>query len=204
MPDRIETATYMIAAAGTRGNVVLHQVVPGHLTSVIRKLEDMGISVITEGPNTLRVIGSNRLEAQNIVTQPYPGFPTDIQAPFMPLLAIADGVSIITETVYENRFKHIGELKRMGANIQPEGNVAIINGGPPLMGTQVNASDLRAGAALIIAGLIAEGTTEISGLHHIDRGYERVVEKLSGIGACIKRVKMSRSDLAQVAASPVQ
>lgn len=190
MPDRIEAATYMIAAAGTEGNILLENIIPGHLNSVIRKLEDVGAEIITEGPNSLRVIGCGQLIAQPIVTQPYPGFPTDLQAPFMALLAIADGVSIITETLYENRFKQVGELVRMGANIHQESDVAVVTGVSHLVGTQVKASDLRAGAALVIAGLQAQGTTEISELYHIDRGYEALVEKMSGLGANIQRVSV--------------
>jgi len=188
VPDRIEAATYMIAAAGTGGNVLLENVIPGHLNSVIRKLEDVGAEIITEGPNSLRVIGCDKLEAQNIVTQPYPGFPTDVQAPFMSLLTIADGVSIITETLYENRFKQVGELNRMGANIQLQGDIVVVTGVDELTGTQVKASDLRAGAALVIAGLQAQGVTEISELQYIDRGYEDLVGKLSGLEADIVRV----------------
>ncbi len=195
VPDRIEAATYMIAAAGTQGNVVLENVIPGHLNSVIRKLEDVGAQVITEGPNTLRVIGTGKMEAQNIVTQPYPGFPTDLQAPFMSLLTIAEGVSIITETLYENRFKQVGELNRMGANIQCQNEIAVVTGVPHLTGAQVKASDLRAGAALVIAGLQAQGTTEITDLQHIDRGYEALVEKLTGLGAQIQRVPVDESEL---------
>ncbi len=196
VPDRIEAATYMIAAAGTEGNVILENIIPGHLNSVIRKLEDVGAEIITEGPNTLRVIGTGKLEAQNIVTQPYPGFPTDLQAPFMALLTIANGVSIITETLYENRFKQIGELNRMGAQVQQEGDIAVVTGVPKLTGAQVKASDLRAGAALVIAGLQAEGTTEIFELSHIDRGYECLVEKLTGIGARISRVPAELTGIA--------
>lgn len=188
VPDRIEAATFMMAAAGTNGNILLENIIPGHLNSVIRKLEDAGVQITAEAPNALRIIGQQRLEAQNIVTQPYPGFPTDLQAPFMALLTIADGVSIITETLYENRFKQIGELNRMGAKIHQEGDIAVVTGVTHLTGTQVKASDLRAGAALVIAGLQAQGVTEIYDLHHIDRGYERLVEKLSGLGAKIDRI----------------
>jgi len=188
MPDRIEAGTFMIAAASTEGNVLLENVIPGHLNSVLRKLEDIGAEVIVEAPNALRVIGTGVLDAQNIVTQPYPGFPTDLQAPMMSLLSIAQGVSIITETLYENRFKQIGELNRMGANIQQQGDIAVVTGVDHLTGTQVKSSDLRAGAALVIAGLQAQGITEIFDLQHIDRGYECLVEKLLGLGARITRV----------------
>lgn len=187
MPDRIEAATYLIAAAGTRGDVILDNVCPAHLNSLIFKLSEMGVDITTPTPNTLNVITNRRLSAENVVTQPYPGFPTDLQAPFMALLSIADGVSVITETIYENRYKQIGELKRMGAQIQQEGDVAIITGVESLCGAPVKASDLRAGAALVIAGLVAENTTEILDIHHIDRGYEHLVSKLSALGASISR-----------------
>ncbi len=199
MPDRIEAATFMIAAAGTRGNVLLDNIIPGHLNSVIRKLEDVGAEIVLEAPNAIRVIGKEQYEAQNLVTQPYPGFPTDVQAPFMALLSIADGVSIVTETLYENRFKQIGELNRMGAKIHQEGDIAVVTGVPALMGAQVKCSDLRAGAALIIAGLQAEGVTEISELQHIDRGYECIVEKLTQLGASIERVTIDEEPAAQEA-----
>lgn len=187
MPDRIEAATYMIAAAATQGNVLVENVIPGHLNSVIRKLEDVGIEIIIEGPNSVRVIGCRPMTAQNIITQPYPGFPTDLQAPYMSLISVAEGVSIITENIYENRFKQVGELNRMGANIQQESKVAVVTGVDALKGAPVKASDLRAGAALVIAGLMAEGTTEIANIYHIDRGYEAITEKLSALGANISR-----------------
>jgi UDP-N-acetylglucosamine 1-carboxyvinyltransferase len=188
VPDRIEAATYMIAAAATHGDIVVDKIIPSHLAALVHKLEDAGVQIINEGPNTLRVKANGRLIAQNIVTQPYPGFPTDLQAPFMALMTTAQGVSIITETLYENRFKQVGELNRMGANIQTEGDVAIISGSEYLSAAPVKASDLRAGAALVIAGLMGRGSTEISDLAHIDRGYEHLVEKLQGLGARIQRV----------------
>ncbi len=188
MPDRIEAATYMIAAAGTHGDVLLDNVYPAHLNSLIFKLSEMGAEVTTPTPNSIHVsTHGRRLNAQNVVTQPYPGFPTDLQAPFMALLCIADGVSVITETIYENRYKQIGELNRMGAQIQQEGDVAIVTGVETLCGAPVKASDLRAGAAMVIAGLEAEGVTEIMDIHHIDRGYEHLVSKLSSLGGCITR-----------------
>lgn len=195
VPDRIEAATYMIAAMATQGNVLINNMMPQHLSAVTHKLEDMGAQIILEGPNSVRVIGPQRVIAQNIVTQPYPGFPTDLQAPFMTLLSVADGVSIVTETLYENRFKQIGELNRMGATIQQEGDIAVVTGVDHLTGTQVKASDLRAGAAMVIAGLQAQGTTEIFNLHHIDRGYEHLVEKLKGLGADIERVTVESSSI---------
>jgi UDP-N-acetylglucosamine 1-carboxyvinyltransferase len=190
VPDRIEAATFLMAAAATRGSVVVNGVVPSHLTAVTHKLQEMGVNVEMIGPNALQVTPPERLIAQNLVTQPYPGFPTDLQAPMMPLLAIADGVSVVTETIYENRFKHVGELKRMGAQIQTEGNVAIVTGVERLAGAPVKASDLRAGAAMVIAGLMADGQTEIYELQHLDRGYECLAEKLASLGAHIQRVEV--------------
>lgn len=188
VPDRIEAATYLLAGAGTFGEIVIENVIPAHLNSMIVKLSEMGAEITTPSPNSLYVKATKPLQPQNILTQPYPGFPTDMQAPFMAVLALADGVSVITENIYENRFKQVGELKRMGAQIQVEGNVAIVTGVESLSGAPVQASDLRAGAALVIAGLEAQGTTEIFDLHHIDRGYEFLVPKLSALGADIVRV----------------
>lgn len=190
VPDRIEAATYMVAAVATQGDVTLKNIVPNHLLSVIRKLDEMGANIERLGPNSLRVHFSGHVKPQNLITQPYPGFPTDNQALFMSLLSVADGASIINETLYENRFKMIGELCRMGAHIKQEGNVAAITGVKSLTGTQVKASDLRAGAGLIVAGLMAEGRTELYDIHHIDRGYENVVAKFQSLGAVISRVKM--------------
>lgn len=187
-PDRIEASTYMAGAIATQGDIIVHNIIPGHLTAMFRKFEDMGAELTLQSPNSIRVRSNGRLEAQNIITQPYPGFPTDTQAPFMALLAVANGISIITETLYENRFKHVGELVRMGAKIKQEGNIAAVTGVSKLVGAQVKASDLRAGAGLIIAGLMAEGQTEIHDLYHIDRGYDRFVEKWKGLGAHIERV----------------
>lgn len=204
VPDRIEAATYMCAAIGTQGKVTVHDLIPAHLTSVIRKLEDMGAVIQQEGPNSLTVSATGRLQAQNLVTQPYPGFPTDIQAPFMSLLAMAKGTSIITETLYENRFRHVGELLRMGAKIKQEGNIAAITGVKQLTGTQVQASDLRAGAGLIVAGLMAEGITEIFEIQYIDRGYERYIEKFSNLGATIEKVMYAKQNIIPSAdSSPV-
>lgn len=188
MPDRIEAATYLMAAAGTTGDVTVNNVLPVHLTSLTHKLVEMGADIQTPTPNSIRIVCTGRLQAQNIVTQPFPGFPTDLQAPFMTLLSIADGVSIVKETIYENRFKQVGELKRMGADIAVERDVAVITGVPKLSGAEVNAHDLRAGAAMVIAGVQAEGCTQVFDLHHIDRGYEYIVEKMKQIGADIERV----------------
>jgi UDP-N-acetylglucosamine 1-carboxyvinyltransferase len=192
MPDRIEAATYLMAGAGTRGDVTVHNVLPVHLTSLTHKLLEMGAEVDTPTPNSLRVKVDQRLQAQNIVTQPFPGFPTDLQAPFMTLLCIADGVSIVKETIYENRFKQVGELKRMGADISVERDVAVVTGVEKLSGAEVNAPDLRAGAAMVIAGVQAEGCTEVFNLQHLDRGYEHLVEKMQGIGADITRAPSNR------------
>ncbi|HEY9744898.1 MAG TPA: UDP-N-acetylglucosamine 1-carboxyvinyltransferase [Oculatellaceae cyanobacterium] len=189
MPDRIEAATYLMAAAGTRGDVTVHNVLPAHISSLTHKLLEMGAEIEVPTPNSIRLRCNQRLLAQNIVTQPYPGFPTDLQAPFMALLSIADGVSIAKETIYENRFKHVGELKRMGADISVERDVAVITGVERLSGAEVKAHDLRAGAAMVIAGVQAEGRTEISDLHHLDRGYEYLVEKMKALGAEIERVE---------------
>jgi UDP-N-acetylglucosamine 1-carboxyvinyltransferase len=188
MPDRIEAATYLIAAAGTRGDVIVNNVLPVHLSSMTYKLIEMGAEVEMPTPNSLRLRCNRRLQAQNIVTQPFPGFPTDLQAPFMTLLSVCDGVSIVKETIYENRFKQVGELKRMGADISVERDVAVITGVNQLSGAEVNAHDLRAGAAMVLAGLQAEGRTEVFNLIHLDRGYEHLPEKLKSLGATIERV----------------
>jgi UDP-N-acetylglucosamine 1-carboxyvinyltransferase len=188
MPDRIEAATYMIAAAGTQGEITVNNILPVHLSSLTHKLMEMGADIEMPTPNSLHLRCDQRLTAQNIVTQPYPGFPTDLQAPFMALLTVADGVSIMKETIYENRFKQVGELKRMGADISVERDVAVITGVSHLSGAEVNAHDLRAGAAMVIAGVLAQDTTEVYDLHHLDRGYECLVEKLQSIGADIHRV----------------
>jgi UDP-N-acetylglucosamine 1-carboxyvinyltransferase len=199
MPDRIEAATYIIAAAGTRGNVTIENICPPHLHSLTHKLIEMGVDIDTPSPNALQVSCNKRLKAQNIVTQPYPGFPTDLQAPLMALLCISEGVSIVKETIYESRFKQVGELRRMGADISDEREVAVITGIDKLSGAEVIAHDLRAGAALVIAGLQAEGSTSIRELQHIDRGYENLVTKLQQLGADIDRVE----DLAEPLATAV-
>jgi UDP-N-acetylglucosamine 1-carboxyvinyltransferase len=188
MPDRIEAATYLMAAAGTRGEVTVNNVLPVHLSSLTHKLMEMGADIEMPTPNSLRLRCDQRLQAQNIVTQPYPGFPTDLQAPCMTLLTISEGVSIVKETIYENRFKQVGELKRMGADISVERDVAVITGVDHLSGAEVNAHDLRAGAAMVIAGIQAHDTTVVYDLHHMDRGYENLVEKFQAIGADIHRV----------------
>lgn len=188
IPDRIEAGTYMAAVVATRGKAIIRNVFPGHLTFVTSKLIEMGANISVIEPFSIEISCPSRPTAVNIVTQPYPGFPTDLQSPIMSCLAIADGVSIITESLYENRFRQVGELRRMGADVQQDGNHAIVKGVAKLTGTQVKASDLRAGASLIVASLCAEGTSMIENLHHIDRGYENLEEKLIGLGARIKRV----------------
>lgn len=187
IPDRIEAGTYMIAAAMTGGDVVVENVLPEHQKPLIAKLREAG-AVVEEDIDKVRVIGKNPLKAVSIKTLPYPGFPTDMQAQMMAMMVIAEGRSKVTETVFENRFMHVVELNRMGAQISTEGRSAVIDGPCKLTGCDVRATDLRAGAAMILAGLVAEGTTRIGDLHHIDRGYENIVAKLKILGADIERV----------------
>jgi UDP-N-acetylglucosamine 1-carboxyvinyltransferase len=189
IPDRIETGTFMVAAAITRGNVLIKNVVPDHVKPVIAKLKECG-AVIEDGDDGMRVRGDiNPLIATDIKTLPYPGFPTDMQSQFMALLTTVTGPSVVIETVFENRYMHIGELNRMGANIKIEGRSAIMPGDRNLQGAQVISTDLRAGAALVLAGLMAEGTTEISEVYHIERGYEDFIEKFKKLGASIRRIE---------------
>lgn len=188
IPDMMEAGTYMIAAAATQGDVLIRNVIPTHLESVSAKLREMGIEV-EENEDSVRVRTVGRPKAINLKTIPYPGFPTDLQQPMSVLLSISEGTGIITESIWEGRFKHVEELKRMGANIKVEGRIAIIEGISKLSGSPVHATDLRAGAAMVIAGLAAEGETEISNLRHIDRGYENLVDKLKSLGANITRVE---------------
>jgi len=189
MSDRIQAGTFLIAAAITRGDIVVENIMPEHLFSVIDKLKDIGAQITTNN-NCIRAKATD-LRGVDIKTLPYPGFPTDLQAPMLSLLTIATGTSIITETIFENRFKHVDELIRMGAKIKVEGRTAIIRGMPKLTGAIVAATDLRAGGALVLAALAAEGTSEIENVYHIDRGYERLEEKLQNLGATISRHKMS-------------
>ncbi len=188
IPDQIEAGTFMIFTAAAGGDVRINNIIPKHLESVIAKLEEIGVK-IEENEDSLRVVRDGPLNAAHIKTLVYPGFPTDLQQPISALLTQARGTSIITETIYEGRFKHVDELKRMGAQIQTEGNVAIIRGVERLSGAPVFATDLRAGAALIVAGLMAEGITEIGNIHYIERGYENIETKLRSLGAKIKRKK---------------
>lgn len=188
IPDRIETGTFLVAGAITHSELTLSPVVPSHLTAVIAKLQDIGAKVIQEEPNCLRIV-PGRLRATDIETLPYPGFPTDMQAPFMALLTLSEGDSVITETVFENRLGHVAELNRMGADIRVKGNNAIIRGVPMLSGAPVVATDLRASAALVLAALAADGKTTIQKLHHLDRGYENLEAKLRQLGAKLQRVQ---------------
>jgi UDP-N-acetylglucosamine 1-carboxyvinyltransferase len=188
IPDRIEAGTYMIAAAITGGNVLIESADPLLLKPLVVKLEEAGVQIELE-KNLIKVTGPDRVKAVDIKTLPFPGFPTDMQPQFMALSCIAKGTSVITETVFEKRFVHIGDLKRMGADIKVEGHSAIIKGVNELSAAPVMASDLRGGAALILAGLVAEGTTELSRIYHLDRGYVKLEGKLTSLGADIKRVK---------------
>ncbi|CDF59008.1 UDP-N-acetylglucosamine 1-carboxyvinyltransferase [Thermobrachium celere] len=188
IPDQIEAGTYMVAAAATQGDVVLKNVIPKHLESITAKLLEMGV-IVEEGEDTVRVYCKKRPKGVNIKTLPYPGFPTDLQQPMSTLCTIAEGVSIINESIWEGRFKHCDELKRMGAKIKVEGRIAVIEGIDKLSGAEVAATDLRGGAALVVAGLVADGVTEITNIRHIDRGYEKIEYKLQKLGAKIKRVK---------------
>jgi len=186
MPDRIEAGTLMLAAAVTGGEVMIRQYRGGHLASLIETLREMGVKV-QEEKGGVRVRGGP-VRPVNVTTAPYPGFPTDIQAQIMTLMSLSGGISTVTETIFENRFNHVAELNRMGADIHLEGNQAIIRGVLALSGAKVMASDLRASASLVLAGLVAQGTTEISRIYHLDRGYERLEEKLVALGASIRRV----------------
>lgn len=188
IPDRIEAGTYMIAAAITGSDLVIENVIAEHVKSVVAKLTEAGVTIYERG-NKLRVKSEGVIRPVDIKTLPYPGFPTDLQAPMMALMSISNGTSMITETVFENRFMHVCELKRMGVNIKIDGRSAVIEGVTKLSGAKVKATDLRAGAALILAGLAAEGTTEISDIHHIDRGYVNIEKKLKKVGADIERIE---------------
>ncbi len=187
IPDRIEAGTYMVAAAITGGDVWIENALTEHLKPVVAKLKEAGV-IIEEEITGVRVRGTGNLRAVDIKTLPYPGFPTDMQAQFMALMTVASGTSVVTETVFENRFMHVDELKRMGANIKIDGRSAVVEGVTKLTGCPVKATDLRAGAALVLAGLVAQGKTEVGYIHHIDRGYDNIVDKLRGIGADIVRV----------------
>ncbi len=188
IPDRIEAGTFLVAGAITDGDLELTGCAPEHLTSVIAKLRETGVEIREAGPGTLKVRGAKKLVAADVTTEEYPGFATDMQAQFMALATQAKGTSEITETIFENRFLHASEMIRMGANISIEGRRAVVHGPAKLAGTTVIASDLRASASLVLAGLVAEGETVIDRVYHIDRGYERIEEKLAAVGASIRRV----------------
>jgi UDP-N-acetylglucosamine 1-carboxyvinyltransferase len=194
IPDRIEAGTFLVVGAITRSDLMLSPVAPEHLVPVIAKLRDIGVTVIEEAPDCLHVLPAERLIATDIETLPHPGFPTDMQAPFMALLSIAEGDSVINETVFENRLRHASELNRLGADIRVKGNTAFVRGVPMLSGAPVIGTDLRAAAALVVAGLAANGKTTIQGLHYLDRGYDRLDFKLQQLGAKIQRVKGSVLD----------
>lgn len=188
IPDRIEAGTFMVASAMTRGNVLLKDCPLGYLESLSVKLREAGAEIVEEAGG-VRVIGDWPIRSVDIKTIPYPGFPTDMQAQIMAMMTVASGLSVITETVFENRFMHVGELKRMGADISVDGRCAVVRGVKHLSGAPLMATDLRASASLILAGLVAEGRTEVSRIYHLDRGYERIEEKLKRLGAKIERVK---------------
>lgn len=187
IPDRIEAGSFLLIAAAVGGDVLVQNVISDHLKPLLAKMVEAGIQVFEEGDG-IRISGDGRYQGVDVKTQVHPGFSTDLQAPFLGMLSRAQGESMVTETIFENRFMHVDELKRMGADIKIEGRTAIIKGVPSLTAAPVTATDLRAGAALILAALTADGTSEISGTHHIDRGYERIEEKLLGLGADIRRV----------------
>jgi UDP-N-acetylglucosamine 1-carboxyvinyltransferase len=187
MPDRIETGTFLAAAAAAGGTVNLRGARPATLEAVLEKLAEAGVEIEVDGA-VIRVARHRKLKSVNLRTAPYPAFPTDMQAQLMALMTIADDTAVITETIFENRMMHVQELKRLGAEIEVESSTAIIKGVPRLTGANVMATDLRASACLVIAGLVAEGSTTIDRIYHLDRGYERIEEKLSALGAQIRRV----------------
>ena len=188
IPDRIEAGTFMVASALTGGDVTLTGCRSDHLEAVIHKLNLTGAKVVVDGKN-MRVQGPDKIKSIDVKTLPYPGFPTDMQAQFMVLMSVASGISIISETIFENRFIHVSELRRMGAQIKVSGNSALVQGVKKLSGAPVMASDLRASASLILAGLVARGTTEVNRVYHLDRGYQSIETKFAKLGAAVKRVK---------------
>jgi len=198
IPDQIEAGTYMVAAAACGGDVLIKNVIPKHLESISAKLEEAGAEII-EYDDAVRVTRFKELTKCNVKTMPHPGFPTDMQPQMAVLLAIANGTSILSESVWDNRFQYVGQLLRMGANIQVDGKIAVIEGVKKLTGVNVKATDLRAGAAMIIAGLVAEGTTVVENINYIDRGYEDVVAKFSSLGADISRVEVQEAQSVQSA-----
>ncbi|WP_404429761.1 UDP-N-acetylglucosamine 1-carboxyvinyltransferase [Sutcliffiella horikoshii] len=199
IPDRIEAGTYMIMAAATGGEMIIDNVIPTHLEPLIAKLREMDVRIdINNDQDQVLVVPGEKLKAVDVKTLVHPGFPTDLQQPMTTLLTKAEGTSIVTDTIYSARFKHVDELRRMNGQIKVEGRSAIINGPVQLQGAKVKASDLRAGAALVIAGLLADGLTEVTGLEHIDRGYSHLEEKLKGLGATIWREKLTEEEIEQM------
>jgi UDP-N-acetylglucosamine 1-carboxyvinyltransferase len=198
IPDRIEAGTYMILAAAVGQGILIDNVISHHLESLIAKLREMGVHIDVNDDQVFIDGSAKKLKAVDIKTLVYPGYPTDLQQPMTTLLTRAEGSSVVTDTIYGARFKHIDELRRMNANIKVEGRSAIINGPIQLQGAKVKASDLRAGAALVIAGLMADGITEVTGLEHIDRGYSNLVEKLNGLGATIWREELTKDEIEQI------
>ena len=196
IPDQIEAGTYMAAAAAAGGDITVHDVIPKHLESITAKLEEMGVE-ITEYDEAIRVVREKPLAKCNIKTMPHPGFPTDMQPQIAAVLCLADGTSIINENVWDNRFRYVEELRRLGAQISVDGKIAVIEGVKELVGAPVKAMDLRAGAAMVVAGLAARGVTEIENIEYIERGYENIVEKLQGLGADIRRVYFPEASVAQ-------
>ena len=193
MPDRIEAGTYLAAAGITGGTVTLSGYDGSCLEALITKLKEAGLE-FSQHPEGLTVHGPRKIQSVSITTRPYPGFPTDMQAQFMALMCVSQDTSIIRETIFENRFMHVSELKRMGADIQVSGNQAVVRGLPRLTGAPVMATDLRASASLVLAGLRAEGTTEIARVYHLDRGYETLEKKLSALGARIERISEAKQE----------
>ncbi len=200
IPDQIEAGTYMAAVAGAGGDVVIKNVIPKHMDCISGKLREMGVTIV-EGEDSLRVIRNSRIKRTNVKTMPYPGFPTDMQPQLSTVLCLGNGTSIVTEGVWDNRYKYVDELAKMGAQICVDGRVAVIEGVEALSGAPLRAMDLRAGAAMVIAGLCAQGVTEIEGVHYIERGYENIVEKLRGVGADIKSVYVPDNEAAGAASA---
>ena len=203
IPDRIEAGTFMLAGAMTKSPISLSPIIPEHLTPVIAKLAEAGTKIEMEGHNRVRIVPGERILPIEIETLPHPGFPTDMQAQFMALTTLAEGNSVITETVFENRLQHVAEFNRMGADIRLTGNAAVIRGVPFLSGAPVTGTDLRAAAALLVAGLAAEGKTTLHGLQHLDRGYENIEAKLSAVGAKLRRVQGQDAASADIQSQPV-
>ena len=196
IPDQIEAGTYMVAAAATNGNVLIKNVIPKHLESITAKLQKIGARV-EEYDDAVRVVGTGRLVKTNVKTLPHPGFPTDMQPQMTTVLSLAEGTSIVTESIFDNRFKYVDQLRRMGADISVDGRVAVIEGTGRLMGAPVRATDLRAGVALVIAGLAAVGTTEVEDIFHVERGYEDLEKKLRALGADIRKISTPDGYMAQ-------